>query len=161
MLFIEDTGGAQLTDEEVLGLRQYLLKGGFLWSDDSWGSENWDGWIRQLSRVLPPGEFPIIDIPPTHQIFHTLYDVKAIPQVPSMNFWYRSGGQTAEYGSDSTRVFFKGIQDQKGHLMVVMTHNTDIADSWEREGDNREFFNLFSPRGYAVGVNIVVYALTH
>ena len=161
ILFIEDTGGAEFTDEEVLRLREYLLKGGFLWVDDSWGSANWNGWMRQIARVLPPGEFPVVDIPQTHQIMHVLYDVKEIPQVPSMNHWYRSGGQTSENGSDSATVFFKGIQDRQGHLMVVMTHNTDIADSWEREGDNAEFFNLFSPRGYAVGVNIVLYALTH
>jgi hypothetical protein len=42
-----------------------------------------------------------------------------------------------------------------------MTHNTDVADTWEREGENKEYFNLFSPRGYAIGVNVVVYALTH
>jgi hypothetical protein len=161
VLFIEDTGGAEFSNEEVLRLRDYLLKGGFLWMDDSWGSANWNGWMRQLSRVLPPGEFPVIDIPPTHPIMHVLYEVKEVPQVPSMNHWYRSGGQTSENGRDSARVFFKGIQNQQGHLMVVMTHNTDIADSWEREGDNAEFFNLFSPRGYAVGVNIVLYALTH
>lgn len=161
MLFIEDTGGAELTNEEVVRLREYFLKGGFLWADDSWGSANWNGWIRQLERVLPPGEFPVFDIPVTHQIKHTLYDVREIPQIPSMNFWYRSNGQTSENGADSSTVLFKGIQDTSGHLMVVITHNTDIADSWEREGDNHEFFDLFSPRGYALGVNIVLYALTH
>jgi hypothetical protein len=92
---------------------------------------------------------------------HSLYDVKEIPQVPSINHWYRSNGGTSERGSDSAQVFFKGIQDTNGHLMVLMTHNTDISDTWEREGDNAEFFDLFSPRGYAVGVNIVLYALTH
>src|SRR6188474_2039555 len=105
MLFIEDTGGAQLTDEEVRGLRDYLLKGGFLWSDDSWGTANWFSWIRQMARVLPPGEFPLIDIPPTHPIMRMVYDVKDIPQVPSMNHWYRSGGQTSENGRDSATVF--------------------------------------------------------
>jgi hypothetical protein len=161
VLFIEDTGGAEFSDEEVLRLREYLLKGGFLWMDDSWGSANWNGWIRQISRVLPPNEFAVKDLSPTDPIMHVLYDVKEIPQVPSMNYWYRSGGRTSENGPDSATVFFKGIQDRQGHLMVVMTHNTDIADSWEREGDNAEFFDLFSPRGYAVGVNIVLYALTH
>jgi hypothetical protein len=161
LLFIEDTGGAEFTNEEVQRLRDYLLKGGFLWADDSWGSANWNGWLRQISRVLPPSEFPMIDIPPTHPIMHVLYDVKEIPQIPSMNHWYRSGGQTSENGRDSATVFFRGIQDAQGHLMAVMTHNTDIADSWEREGDNHEFFNLFSPRGYAVGVNVVLYALSH
>jgi len=161
MLFIEDTGGIELTNEEVLRLREYLLKGGFLWADDSWGSANWNGWIRELERVLPPIEYPIFDLPPTHQIMHALYDVRDIPQIPSMNFWYRSSGQTSENGGDSATVLFKGIRDTSGHLIVVITHNTDIADSWEREGDNHEFFNLFSPRGYALGVNIVLYALTH
>ena len=161
VLFIEDTGGAEFTNEEVLRLREYLLKGGFLWMDDSWGTYNWNGWIRQISRVLPPGEFPVTDLPPTHAIMQVLYSVKEVPQVPSMNHWYRSGGQTSENGRDSATVLFKGIHDAKGHLMVVMTHNTDIADSWEREGDNAEFFNLFSPRGYALGVNVVIYALTH
>jgi hypothetical protein len=160
IVFIEDTGGAQFTEEEVARLREYLLKGGFLWMDDSWGSANWHGWIQQLSRVLPPGEFPVQDIPLTHPIMRVLYEVKEIPQVPSMNHWYRSRGQTSENGSDSATVFFKGIQDRQNRLMVVMTHNTDIADSWEREGDNTQFFDLFSPRGYAVGVNIVLYALT-
>jgi len=161
MLFIEDTGGAQLTDDEVLNLRNYLLKGGFLWSDDSWGTANWFTWVKQLARVLPPGEFPIVDIPAAHAIMRMVYDVKDIPQVPSMNYWYRSGGQTSESGRDSAVVYFKGIQNAHGQLMVVITHNTDIADTWEREGDNAEFFDLFSPRGYATGVNVVLHGLTH
>ena len=122
MLFIEDTGGAQLSDAEVRSLREDpLLKGGFLWSDDSWGTANWFSWVRQMARVLPPGEFPMIDIPPTHPIMRTTYDVKEIPQVPSMNHWYRSGGQTSENGRDSAVVYFKGIQNQDGHLMAVLT----------------------------------------
>jgi hypothetical protein len=161
ILFIEDTGGAEFSEQDVSGLRSYLLKGGFLWSDDSWGSENWHSWIRQISRVLPPSEFPLVDIPPTHPIMRMAYEVMEIPQVPSMNHWYRSGGQTSENGRDSATVLFKGIQNERGQLMVVMTHNTDVADSWEREGDNAEFFDLFSPRGYAIGVNVVLHALTH
>jgi hypothetical protein len=45
--------------------------------------------------------------------------------------------------------------------MVLMTHNTDIADSWEREGDDPEFFFNFSPNGYAVGLNTVLYSMSH
>ena len=62
----------------------------------------------------------------------------------------------------SAQVYFKGIQDSHRRLMVLMTHNTDIADTWEREGEfPREYFDLFSPRGYAIGVNVVLYAMTH
>jgi hypothetical protein len=93
---------------------------------------------------------------------HTLYDVKEFPQIPSINFWSnQSYHQTSERGRDSAEVHFRGIQDAHGRLMVLMTHNTDIADAWEREGESHEYFNLFSPRGYAVGVNVVLYAMTH
>jgi hypothetical protein len=110
--------------------------------------------------VLPPREFPIFDIPPTHPVMHTLYDVKAVPQVPNIGFWRGSGGETSERAWDSEEVHFRGIQDSRGRLMVVITHNTDIADTWEREGDNQDYFDAFSPKGYAVGVNVFLYGMT-
>ena len=45
--------------------------------------------------------------------------------------------------------------------MVLMTHNTDISDAWEREGEDPRYFYLCSPRGYAVGINAIMYAMTH
>jgi hypothetical protein len=162
LLFLVNHGSAWFSPEEVLRLREYFLKGGFLWVDDAWGSYAWARWVEQIGRVLPPGEYPIVDIPMTHPIMHTLYDVKDIPQVPNIGFWSQTGGRTSEQGSDSAQVYFKGIQDSHRRLMVVMTHNTDISDTWEREGEfPREYFDLFSPRGYAIGVNIVLYAMTH
>jgi hypothetical protein len=162
ILFMEDIGTAEFSDEEVQNIRQFFLKGGFLWVDDFWGTSAWTFWVRQLSRIMPPGEFPIFDIPAAHPIMHTLYDVKVVPQVPSINFWYRRGRrQTSERGPDSAEVHFRGIQDAHGRLMVLMSHNTDIADTWEREGENREYFDRFSPAGYAVGVNVILYAMTH
>jgi hypothetical protein len=159
---MEDVGTAEFTHEEAENLHQFFQKGGFLWVDDFWGRAAWDYWVRQLARVLPPGEFPIVDIPVTHPIMHALYDVKEIPQVPSINFWYRRGRHsTSERGADSAEVHFRGIHDAHGRLMVLMSHNTDIADTWEREGENREYFDRFSPAGYAIGVNVVLYAMTH
>ncbi len=79
ILFMEDVGTAEFTDEETRNLRQFFLKGGFLWVDDFWGSAAWNFWVRQLERVLPPGEFPIFDVPGEHPIMHSLYDVKADP----------------------------------------------------------------------------------
>ena len=161
MIFMEDFGTARFTEDEVDRLREYLLKGGFVWLDDSWGSYAWTMIVGELSRVLPPGEFPMIDVPPDHPIMHTLYDVREIPQVPSISHWSRSGGETSERGRDSAVVYFKGIQDERGRLLVLISHNTDIADTWEREGESQQYFNLFSPRGYAIGVNVVLYAMTH
>jgi hypothetical protein len=45
--------------------------------------------------------------------------------------------------------------------MVVMTHNSDIGDSWEREGEDREYFYQFSPNGYALAMDVLLYSLTH
>jgi len=161
MLFMEDVGTIQFSASEVLGLRNYLLKGGFLWVDDFWGSRAWDQWVVELQRVLPNGEYPIIDVPVSHAIMHTVYDVTDYLQVSSINFWYRSSGSVSERGSDSAQVHYRGIEDSRHRLIVLMTHNTDVSDTWEREGENKEYFSLFSPRGYAIGVNVVVYALTH
>ena len=52
--------------------------------------------------------------------------------------------------------------DARGRIMVLMTHNTDLGDSWEREGEDPGYFYQFSsPPGYAVGINVLVYLLTH
>jgi len=161
MLFMEDVGTIQFSDSEIRGLRDYLMKGGFLWVDDFWGSVAWDRWVAELQRVLPSGEFPIVEVPLSHPIMHTVYDVTDYLQVSSINFWYRSEGSVSERGPDSAQVHFRGIEDSRKRLMVLMTHNTDVSDTWEREGENKEYFSLFSPRGYAIGVNVVVYALTH
>jgi hypothetical protein len=161
MLFMSDTGTMALSSDEVEALRAYFDKGGMLWVDDFWGTSAWTSWAEEIGRVLPPAEFPVFDIPPTHPVMRTLYQVEAVPQVPNIGFWRRSGGDTSERGWDSAEVHFRGIQDSSGRLMVVMTHNTDIADSWEREGENADFFDLFSPKGYAVGVNLFLYGLAH
>jgi hypothetical protein len=158
---IEDAGTAEFSDEDVVHLREYLLKGGFMWSDDFWGSRAWAVWEREIGRVLPPDRFPIVDIPVTHGMFQTIYNVTRIPQVPAISRWRSNSGSTSERGLDSAVVNTRGIFDEKGRLMVLMTHNTDISDTWEREGEDVEYFYRFSPEGYAVAINVMVYAMTH
>jgi len=160
-LHMEDVGTLRFSDVEVERVRAYLLKGGFIWVDDSWGSMAIQSWEREIARVLPPNEYPVRDIQPYHPIFRVMFDVPAIPQIPAISHWRRSGGGTSERGSDSETVMFRGISDANGKLMVVMTHNTDISDAWEREGEDPGFFYRFSPDGYAVGLNIVLYSMTY
>ena len=161
ILHFEDAGTIRLSPDEVQSLRAYLLKGGFITVDDFWGTAAWNQWAEEIGRVLP--EYQIFDIPPTHPIMHTLYDVKEVEQVSSIQFWMRNGGSVSEraWMNDSPHVNVCGIADEKGRLMVLMAHNTDIPDTWEREGENQEYFERFSPNGYAVGVNVVLYAYTH
>ena len=161
MVSASDPGSAGFSADDADRLRQYLDKGGFLWVDDFWGTYAWESFAHEIAKVLPPGEFPIKDLMPDHAIFRTLFPVAKIPQVPSINFWRGSGGETSEMGEDSVEAHMAAITDQQGRVMVLMTHNTDIADSWEREGDDPRFFFHFSPNGYAVGLNSVLYAMTH
>lgn len=157
-----DVGTIGIDAEEAIRLRAYLLKGGFLWVDDFWGTEAWDHWVSQISQVLPPTEYPIVDLPPDHPIFHTLHAVSHVPQVTNIQFWRGSGGTTtSERGEDSVDVHTRAIKDKDGRILVLMTHNTDLGDSWEREGEDPEYFYQFSPAGYAVGLNVLLYALTH
>ena len=160
-LHMEDVGTAGFTEAEVHGLRTYLLKGGFVWVDDFWGTFAWNNWVSQLARVLPPSEYPIVDIPPDHAVLKTLFDVKQIPQIPSIQFWRTSGGGISERGSDSAVPRMRAVLDKHRNIMLLMTHNTDISDAWEREGEDARFFYSFSPDGYAVGINVVLYAMTH
>jgi hypothetical protein len=160
-LHMEDVGTAAFTEAEVAGLRTYLLKGGFVWADDYWGSYAWQNWVSQLARVLPPLEYPVAEVAFDHPIFRTMFEVKALPQIPSIQFWRTSGGGTSERGRDSATPTVRGVADHRGNLMVLMTHNTDISDAWEREGEDPRFFYRFSPNGYAVGINVVLYAMTH
>ena len=92
---------------------------------------------------------------------HTLFDVKRVPQIPSINFWGGTGGATAERGSDSAVPHARGIFDDKGRLMVFITHNTDFGDAYEREGDDPSYFYTFSVEGYAIGIDVILYAMTH
>ncbi len=161
-LFMSDVGTIGFSPEEATRLRQFLLKGGFLYVDDFWGPYAWDHWRSEIDKVIPLAEYPIIDIDPNHPLRHTLYAVNEIPQIPSIQHWRRTGGVgTSERGVDSAVPHLRAILDESGRIMVLMSHNTDIADGWEREGEEIEFFERFSFDSYALAFNIVLYALSH
>jgi len=160
-IMMTEVGRLSLNDQEAANLRTYLVKGGFLWADDFWGEFAWDFFENQLRRALPRREFPIIDLPLDHPLFHELMAVNHIPQIPSINAWGGPGGRTSERGAESATPHARAILDGKGRVMVFITHNTDFGDAFEREGDNHEYFIEFSVPGYAVGVNVLLYAMTH
>ena len=155
-----DVGTMGLSAAEADRLRDYLLKGGFLWVDDFWGEAAWEQWSTQIAKALPPSEFPIVDLAIDHPVFHTLFNLKALPQVTNINNWRRTG-DTIEQGEQTRVPHLRAILDRGGRVMVAMTFNTDIGDSWEREGEDPEFFRQFSSEGYALGLDILMYALTH
>ena len=161
--FMEDAGTAHFTDEEVARLRQYLLKGGFLLVSDYHGILAQEQFDEEIGRALPRSEFPIVDIdPPDHPLWHTMFQVADLPQLASINTWRRTGGGTIErWNMEGAPPDARGIADAHGRLMVVMIHNTDVPDAWEREAEDPRYFFAFSPEAYAIGINIILYSMTH
>ena len=136
--------------EDAANLRKYLLKGGFLWSDDSWGSYAWDNFAEEMAKVLPPSEYRFVDIPVDHAMFRTWALVRKVPQIPGISFWFGTGGRTSEQGA-KRQGHVRGVFDSHGRLMVLSTHNTDIADGWEREGVGAEGLSQVLGRFLRVG----------
>jgi uncharacterized protein DUF4159 len=159
-IMMTEVGNTYLDEDEAAHLRDYLLRGGFLWADDFWGEYAWKVWENEIRKVLPSNAFPIVDLTIDHPLFHTLYDVQRLPQIPSIGV-YLGTGRTSERGSDSAVPHARAIFDPDGHMIVFITHNTDFGDAFEREGENREYFDRFAADGYAVGINVLLYAFTH
>ena len=153
-LYILEVGSMSLTDAELEGLRGYLMAGGFLVVDDFWGDWEWDTFESEITRVLP--EFPIVDLPMEHELFTTFYDIEEILQVPSIN--NAMGGWYSECGP--CRPFVKGIFDQEGRLIVVINGNTDLGDAWEW-AERPEYPLDYSTYAYEMGVNMIVYSMSH
>jgi Domain of unknown function (DUF4159) len=160
---MEDAGTARFTALEAQRLRQYLLKGGFLLVSDYHGTLAREQFDEEIGRVLPPSQFPIVDLtPPDHALWRTMFPVSRLPQMASIQTWRRTGGGTLErWNEDGSPPDVRGIADDHGRLMVVMVHNTDLPDGWEREGEDPEYFFRFSPEAYAVAIDILLYAMTH
>jgi hypothetical protein len=160
-IMMTEVGNAYFEPEDAQRLREYLMKGGFLWADDFWGSYARAHFESELAKVLPPSDFKLKELTIDHPIFRSQFVMKRIPQIPSINYWARSGGGTSEQGSDSAVPRAIGVTDADGRLLVLITHNTDIGDSWEREADDPTYFYTFSVEGYAFGINVLLYAMAH
>ena len=167
--YMLEVGNMALSEAERQGLRAYLLRGGFLMVDDFWGDEAWDNWQYEMEQVLPAADYPVVDIPLQHELFNIVFHIEEVPQVPGIsNYWnWEQTGKTYEgyterYLRYGTQARCKGIFDARGRLMVVAMHNTDLGDGWEREGENYGYFKEFSAKkAYPMGINIVIYAMTH
>lgn len=165
MLYMSDPGYMVLTEEERAAFQSYLKRGGFVWVDDFWGDAEWQQFANVMRTVLPDREWRVLTL--DHPVFHTVFDLKEMPQIPALPF-ASPGGSTAESpgahkfpaGSLDTPQMRAWLDDD-GRIMVLATHNTDVGDGWEREAYGDWYFETFSTRSYMVGVNVVVYAMTH
>jgi hypothetical protein len=163
-IYIIEPGALEFNPYEVTALRKYLLSGGFLMVDDFWGDEEYKNFYREIKRVFPDREPQ--EVPLEHEIFHCVYDLKEKPQLPSIHAAWagRDSGVIWEprSGSDTSIPHYKAIRDDANRIMVFICHNTDLGDGWEREGEDKWYFEEFSvKKAYPLGINIVTYAMTH
>jgi hypothetical protein len=160
-IYIAEGGQIHLQPAEAKTLRDYLLGGGFLMVDDFWGEAEWNALAAQFREVFPD-RVPV-DLPIDHPIFRCFYEIDQKPQVPNVALGVQSRftGVTWER-EDAKEPHYGGLIDDTGRLMAVFCHNTDLADGWEHEGEDEYYHREFSlKRAYPMGINIVVYALTH
>jgi len=154
-LYAVQVGEWGLTDAQAVELREYLLRGGFFLADDLHGRTEWGVFEERMKHVFP--ERPIVEIDDSDPIFHTVYDLNDRYQVPGMAH-LRVGAKNPEDGGIGAH--WRGIYDDKGRIMVAVAYNSDLGDAWEW-ADEARYPEKFSALAIRVGVNYIVYAMTH
>jgi hypothetical protein len=154
-IYAVEPGQMELSNEDAANLREYLLRGGFLMLDDFWGEYEWENVRRQMFKVFP--EYQIKDLPLTHTIFHCYFDIDEVIQVPNVqNIIYR--GRTDEKGGIIP--YYHGITDDNDRIMVFIARNSDNGDAWEWIDDPR-YPLKYGLAAYKLGMNLIVYSMTH
>ena len=153
-LYAVQAGRWQLTDSQARGLREYLLRGGFFMADDFWGQTDWDTFMISMHKVFPDRQ--PVELANSEAIFHTIYDLDDRYQVASEGSVQRG----VSYKCQGCPDHWRGIFDDHGRLMVAITFQSDVGDSWEW-ADEPTYPHEYSALGIRIGVNYVVYAMTH
>ena len=154
-VYMLEVGSLELTDAEAENLREYLLRGGFIMVDDFHGEQEWERFYRQFKKIFPRRELK--DIPISHALFHCFFDIDELVQIPGLAALFR--GRTYER-SDGYPVRCRGVYDDRGRLMMMVNFNTDLGDAWEHAAE-RFYPRKYSDMAYRMGINAVVYSLTH
>jgi hypothetical protein len=155
-LYAVRPGEWDLSDAQAKKMRDYIDRGGFFMTDDFWGTFEWKVFMDSMGRVFP--EAQVVDIPNEDQFFHMLFDLEERYQIPGM--WGLRGGGRYTYQNDGDTAYWRAIYDGKGRIVAVIMPNSDLGDSWEY-ADNPVYPEMYSRLGLRLGINAVVYSLTH
>jgi hypothetical protein len=162
-VYLAAAGRLLLTDDEAAALRHYLLNGGFLMADDFWGDDQWQHFYEQMKRVFPERE--PVELTLAHPIFHTVFNFRQQPQIPSVGTFLQDGlpyDPEWPFVEKNHDPHYYAISDYKQRMMVLICHNNHYGDGWEHETDDETYFDRFSePMGYPMLINILVYATAH
>lgn len=153
-LYVVEVGSMALAKSEISVLREYLLRGGFMMVDDFHGVSEWRKFEAVMRQVFP--DIPIRDLDDGNEAFHVLYDLAKREQIPGIralmnNRTYEKGGVVPRW---------RGISDSDGRVMVAINFNQDIGDAWEH-ADDVAYPAKLTAHAYRLGVNYVLYAMTH
>jgi hypothetical protein len=161
-LYAVETGHWELSPPQIAKFREFLLRGGFFMCDDFHGSDEWQVFLETLHKVFPDRQ--VVDLDSKDQIFHGVFDLDDRYQVPGAQY-LRSRSDcekcpTNPGGVGGETPHWRGIYDDHGRVMVAICHNMDLGDSWEH-ADDPYYPEKFSALGMRIGINYVVYSLTH
>lgn len=161
-LFMSGVPAIMLDEDEAAILRRHMLAGGFVLVDDFWGESHWDHFYSEVVKKVFPNREPQ-ELSLDHPIFNCVFTLKEKPQIPNVGFAVRNRntGITWEV-EDGQTPHYRGVLDDKGRVMMLICHNTDLGDGWEEEATDPYYFTEFSEKkAYPLGINIVVYTMTH
>jgi len=153
-LYAVEVGHWELSEAQAKRLRTYLDRGGFLMVDDFHGSYEWSVFLASLQRVFP--DRPVVEVANEDEIFHVFYDLNERFQVPGLQYVY--SGRT--YERDGVVPQWRAIYDDKGRIQVAICHNMDLGDAWEW-ADSPRYPEPFASLAFRIGINYVIYPMTH
>ena len=160
-IYATQTGWWGLSDAEILRLREYLLRGGYLVVDDFWGPEQWEVFRRTMERVLP--DHPITDLAPSDSVMHVLYDIEEKDRtiIPGSRHLRRGPGGGVQVVLPAGAVpAWRAMYDDRERMVVAVNFNTDVGDAWEF-ADVPYYPEAMTALAYRYGINYIVYSMTH
>ncbi len=153
-LYAVEVGHMNLSPVEQDRLREYLLRGGFLMVDDFHGSYEWRHFESLMQSVFPNRK--MVKLAQSAEPFQLVYAIDSLIQIPGIRAVM--SGRTWEKGG--TKPLWLGIMDDRGRVMVAVNFNQDLGDAWEHADDAR-YPERFTGLAYRMGVNYVIYSMTH
>ena len=133
-------GNVAFSEQEVVRLREYLLRGGFLHADDNYGLD--ESFRRKMKRVFPDRE--LVDVPLSHPIYHAVYDFpRGLPKIH-------------EHDGKPARGFGIFLGDR---LAVYYSYSSDLGNGWE-DVETYHDSPALHEAALRMGINLFVYAVT-
>ncbi|HYT07747.1 MAG TPA: DUF4159 domain-containing protein [Rugosimonospora sp.] len=154
-IFVEDPGAWVLSEAEAVRIRTYLLRGGFMFFDDTHGDYEWNNMMAGVRMIFP--DRAVEDLKDSDEIFHTVYDLDDRFQIPGTRFIW---GYRRPYLADMKVPKWRGIRDDKGRIMVAICHNSDVGDAWEW-ADSPDYPEPATSMAYRIAINYIIYGMTH